>query len=1347
MVMKVNLAQHVSGVLTSKQSPRGLAGYQTIFYTHELLTQDEVRIIENQTQRVSAENSKVDWQSYRLTPRKHVISRIVPIAEPDEFGRRGRFFAHSLICNIADEQQFDEDMCDLLRPQNFFLSLEQILSSNSVKSGHISQASLNADRKWINEAEHLIREWSGEQLHRLFLLMGDPRQLIETGQYVALIGSEEQILDAMKIAFLLTPVTARKFCSFNTKAEGNVAQLDLTFWGRGYSDSGSVSYVLDAAQRKVTIPESATLLAARFPLEQLSHPLREALQAKLKEPADHELSTLLDRKYKEFIGRPIYQTLLQKPDLSLTQSDLELLTPLGQQYLSLGFLLALKTGDESRRLQLLGAMDSRLYSLCINEMRSRPDFRPWQAFSPTFMRPWFESFRGSYNLEDLTIAIGKIAEHGSKQDRKALNTLPDHLDAEQQQAIGSWLKTAPYRLGALQTALDKSINANSGNGKPNSSGSLLLHPSSKQGGLSLSMMYRTNFNRIWRLQSMICPYCVEDIPVYSKKHDDCKISRGKEFPPLYVDYHSRATEPDPLVLSIIGFGGHGKTVFLCALFHYIDRFLAEKWPRFYNRVLDQESLDTLNANRKKLESRVLPPRTEQIFPRPGIFRLTNMPCIQESDPISRREDTTILIYDPPGEAFGKETKIVEFASFVKRSDCLLFLIDLSAMGGAIASEMAKLLDTYLLGMRRMQIKKKSQHMIVVYTKSDDIRVSVPQFSSLLAENPELEDYFAEQLPETLSNPSLHLDEMEKISQKLEAFTKTRLNAHKFINAAEDWFASVSYTAVSSLGEAPEPYINEEGKEDWRLTAEISPRCVADPLLYVLAKSKKVPPDPPPIWRRLLAQAGFLGHRATVVMLSGLASILIVLLVTTYFLFFYNADFRRASAYVRQKDYASAITNYTRSIEEYPQYAEAYNGRGWAYLEQGNYVEAIKDCNKAIQLKPDFAEALTCRGMASAFNNAYDEALSDCQEAIKHKPEYAAAYLCQGIVHWYQKENAKAIEKYNEAIKFEPGFARAYFYRGIAYADTGNEAEARRNYQKAAELESNGETARYSSEVASAYHHRGLAYHKQEKYKEAIADFDKAIKLNPEYAEAYGNRGLAYRAIGNFEQSIKDFKEAIRLQPGNLAFYIQRGDTYFLKGSYKEAIEDYSKVIEVSPTAEIYVKRGGAHVEATNWEQAYQDYNKALEIKPEYLDAYFGLGTAYLKNGDACRKESGCSGVFGYYHVAVENYTRAINLNPEYALAYYKRGIAEANRNNQGVAIKDFEKAIELDSELESKRNDSYSYAFWRRGEETRSEGDNARYEEDKTDFYSSAIDDFRQALKLNPNNGNAKSSLARLENR
>ncbi|MGA9110134.1 MAG: tetratricopeptide repeat protein, partial [Smithella sp.] len=46
--------------------------------------------------------------------------------------------------------------------------------------------------------------------------------------------------------------------------------------------------------------------------------------------------------------------------------------------------------------------------------------------------------------------------------------------------------------------------------------------------------------------------------------------------------------------------------------------------------------------------------------------------------------------------------------------------------------------------------------------------------------------------------------------------------------------------------------------------------------------------------------------------------------------------------------------------------------------------------------------------------------------------------------------------------------------------------------------------------------------------QAIADYSKAIELNPKYAEAYHNRGITYGSLGNYNQEIADIKKAARL---------------------------------------------------------------------------------------------------------------------------------------------------------------------------------------------------------------------------
>ena len=64
----------------------------------------------------------------------------------------------------------------------------------------------------------------------------------------------------------------------------------------------------------------------------------------------------------------------------------------------------------------------------------------------------------------------------------------------------------------------------------------------------------------------------------------------------------------------------------------------------------------------------------------------------------------------------------------------------------------------------------------------------------------------------------------------------------------------------------------------------------------------------------------------------------------------------------------------------------------------------------------------------------------------------------------------------------------------------------------------------------AYNNRGIAKSNLGQHFAAIADYDTAIRLNPDYATAYYNRGIAKGKLGQHSAAIADYDTAIRLNP-------------------------------------------------------------------------------------------------------------------------------------------------------------------------------------------------------------------------
>ena len=86
------------------------------------------------------------------------------------------------------------------------------------------------------------------------------------------------------------------------------------------------------------------------------------------------------------------------------------------------------------------------------------------------------------------------------------------------------------------------------------------------------------------------------------------------------------------------------------------------------------------------------------------------------------------------------------------------------------------------------------------------------------------------------------------------------------------------------------------------------------------------------------------------------------------------------------------------------------------------------------------------------------------------------------------------------------------------------------------IQSGRETA---TGLAVAFYNRGNAYNKNGRYDRAIADYDQAIRLDPNQAHAFRNRGAVYAAKGQYDRAIQDYDQAILLDPHDAGAFNNR----------------------------------------------------------------------------------------------------------------------------------------------------------------------------------------------------------------
>jgi tetratricopeptide (TPR) repeat protein len=145
--------------------------------------------------------------------------------------------------------------------------------------------------------------------------------------------------------------------------------------------------------------------------------------------------------------------------------------------------------------------------------------------------------------------------------------------------------------------------------------------------------------------------------------------------------------------------------------------------------------------------------------------------------------------------------------------------------------------------------------------------------------------------------------------------------------------------------------------------------------------------------------------------------------------------------------------------------------------------------------------------------------------------------------------------------------------------------------------------------------RGQTLARSGKAEEALAEFNRAIELDPHNAQALYGRGLLYQGEKQHQPAIDDFTAANGLTPQKADPLLGRAISYLALDKIKQAAADLDEAAQADPhNAQIWTTRGLAYERLGDKTKAAGSYGRAIGIRPKDEAAQSGFARVGGKAG-------------------------------------------------------------------------------------------------------------------------------------
>lgn len=401
-----------------------------------------------------------------------------------------------------------------------------------------------------------------------------------------------------------------------------------------------------------------------------------------------------------------------------------------------------------------------------------------------------------------------------------------------------------------------------------------------------------------------------------------------------------------------------------------------------------------------------------------------------------------------------------------------------------------------------------------------------------------------------------------------------------------------------------------------------------------------------------------------------------------------------------QDLDAALKEYHTALKVDPKSREVKSRLAALYFALGDLAQAVQYADEVGEGTGQDPHMLTHMAGILASAGKPERALELLDKAIEHDPGRGESYFPKGLILLNQKRIAEAEEAVKKGLQLTSDSPIGYYYLGRISIEAGNSEQAVANFDRAIAVNPSFEPAYLAQ--ASVYESR------QEKDK-AIAVLQKYLRqVNPRNREIRQHLVQLYITTKDYAGGLAELEKLLEENPGDLDAQLRMALIYGEKKEFAKAISRLTEILKAKP-AELKVRDylGYLYEETKDYPKAIETYRYNIHLDPKFADSHVHLGIllyrlkqfpeAVIHLDEAVRltpKQPEPHIVLGLAHFQNEQFEKAsqafeegIRHNPKSADLHFNLGTAYDKLNR----FDDVERAMETALSLDPHHADALNY--------------------------------------------------------